>query len=159
MAALAGRTRNGGVDHREVLNMSTEFHLSLAGLPVILRDLLAKLPFHQGPLPDVDGFVRHVKSVILPPRPEPEDALNDESELDLLVDEDAVHGVSGAPAWLGKHARDDADVDADDTADSLVAGLVGGDRAAQAAAAAAAANSASKDEDVFRMRKRTRKGI
>ena len=55
-------------------NMSTEFHLSMAGLPAILRDLLAKLPFHVGPLPDVDAFVRHMKSAVLPPRPAEEDS-------------------------------------------------------------------------------------
>lgn len=146
LAALAGRTR-GSAGDREVLNMSTEFHLSLAGLPAILRDLLAKLPFHSGPLPDVDGFVRHVKSVILPPRPEPEESSAEELEVAVLGEDGDAQGVpSGAPSWLGKHAVDDADVDADDTADTLTGGARGNGTSA-----------VSKDEDVFRMRKRIRK--
>jgi len=146
LAALAGRTR-GSAGDREVLNMSTEFHLSLAGLPAILRDLLAKLPFHSGPLPDVDGFVRHVKSVILPPRPEPEESSTEELEVAVLGEDGVVQGLAtGAPSWLGKHATDDADVDADDTADALTGGARGN-----------GASAVHKDEDVFRMRKRTRK--
>ena len=36
-------------------NMSAEFHISMAGLPAILRDLLAKLPLlGTHPSPDVD---------------------------------------------------------------------------------------------------------
>lgn len=144
LAALAGRTRTAAGD-REVLNMSTEFHLSLAGLPAILRDLLAKLPFHSGPLPDVDGFVRHVKSVILPPRPEPEENSPEEMEMALLGEDGLAQSLAaGAPAWLGKHATDEADVDADDVGDDSLT-------------SAARDVSANKDEDVFRMRKRTRK--
>ncbi len=154
LAALAGRTRSSAGD-REVLNMSTEFHLSLAGLPVILRDLLAKLPFHTGPLPDVDGFVRHMKSVILPPRPAPEDhSPTEESDLAVLgADGEALHSGlgAGAPAWLGKHALDDADIDADDTPDAPLAnGLLGG-------RGSGAASVVNPEEDVFRLRKRTRK--
>ena len=153
LAALAGRTRSSAGD-REVLNMSTEFHLSLAGLPVILRDLLAKLPFHSGPAPDVDGFVRHMKSVILPPRPAPEDIATDETDLAVLgADGEVLHNGlgAGAPAWLGKHAHDDADIDADDVPDAPLAnGLLG----ARGGAVAQAVNT---EEDVFRLRKRTRK--
>lgn len=59
-------------DHR---NMSTDFHLSMAGLPLILRDLVAKLPPSLiGIQPDVDGFIRHMKNVILPPRPAADEA-------------------------------------------------------------------------------------
>lgn len=55
---------------RDNRNMSTDFHLSMAGLPLILRDLIAKLPPSLiGIQPDADGFIRHMKSVILPPRP------------------------------------------------------------------------------------------
>ena len=108
---------------------------------------MAKLPFHSGPLPDVDGFVRHVKSVILPPRPEPEESSAEELEVAVLGEDGDAQGVSsGAPSWLGKHAVDDADVDADDTADTLTGGARGNGTSA-----------VSKDEDVFRTRKRTRK--
>lgn len=136
------RHRRGGIDH-QAASMSTEFHLSLAGLPVILRDLLGRLPFHSGPLPDVDGFIRHMKGVILPPRPEPD--ANDGNELDtvLLRNADGTadgDGLNGAPApsWLGKHATDE---DEQDTADGVTD----------------LASSAAADEDVFRKRKRARR--
>ena len=58
-------------------DMGAEFHLSMSGLPVVLRDLLSKLPSHTGPMPDIDGFVRHMKSIVLPPRPA--DEIMDES--------------------------------------------------------------------------------
>ena len=149
------------VDHaagadNQVLNMSTEFHLSLAGLPSILRGLLAKLPFHSGPPPDIDGFIRHMKGVILPPRPAPEEsitAVDAETHMlgdgDLALDADgaAVNGAA-APAWLGKHARDDAE-DEQDAPDALLAGGNGAHTGVTTPAAA--------DEDVFRKRKRTKK--
>jgi hypothetical protein len=118
--------------------MSTEFHLSLAGLPVILRDLLAKLPFHSGPLPDTEGFIRHMKGVILPPRPEPEDTSAQEAEaLVLGGGADGDSGAVGAPSWLGKHAQDEADDENDEP--GKAAPVV--------------------EEDVFRIRKRARKAI
>lgn len=145
-----GAQRNPAIgESRDMLNMSTEFHLSLAGLPAILRDLLAKLPFHSGPLPDIDGFVRHVKSVILPPRPEPDDSAPAEGA-ELLrngegTEEGGEMGSATAPAWLGKHALDEADVDPEET-DDVTLGAKGKSAAPMAP-----------DEDVFRKRKRTRK--
>jgi hypothetical protein len=58
---------------RDLKIMSTKFNQSLSGLPMILRDLLSKLPTHIGPVPDIDGFIRHMKSMILPPRPSIDD--------------------------------------------------------------------------------------
>ena len=58
---------------RDLKIMSTKFNQSLSGLPMILRDLLSKLPTHIGPVPDIDGFIRHMKSMILPPRPSVDD--------------------------------------------------------------------------------------
>ena len=52
-------------------SMGSDFHMSLSGLPVLLRDFLAQLPPFSGAQPDYDGFVRHMKTVILPPRPQP----------------------------------------------------------------------------------------
>jgi hypothetical protein len=79
----------------EILNMSAEFHLSLAGLPVILRDLLSKLPLHNGNFPDIECFVRHIKSITLPPRPSVEDSNVKCMEMDELGDkEDRYEGVS-----------------------------------------------------------------
>lgn len=83
-------SNNTGNSSKATINMSADFHLSLAGLPVVLRNLLSKLPFHSGPSPDYDGFIRHVKNIILPPRPEEvadeavglNSKLNDESLLE-----------------------------------------------------------------------------
>lgn len=58
-------------DLSETKHLSTEFHLSLSGLPSILRDFVAQLPPHFGGQPDCEGFLRHMKSIILPPRPQP----------------------------------------------------------------------------------------
>jgi hypothetical protein len=41
----------------------------LAGVPIFLRDLLARLPPHTGPPPDIDTFLDHLKKTVLPPRP------------------------------------------------------------------------------------------
>ena len=144
----ADRARKQG-DQQHVQNMSTEFHLSLAGLPVILRDLLGRLPFHSGPLPDLDGFIRHMKGVILPPRPEPEvNVVSENGDALGGVDGDGEGGFgAAAPSWLGKHSLDDADVDTEDGDD-------GDDKGTTTTAAAAATVV---EEDVFRKRKRTRK--
>ena len=58
--------------------MSADFHLSMAGLPAILRDFLSKLPLlggqqQQQQTLDIDLFIRHMKSVVLPPRPTAEE--------------------------------------------------------------------------------------
>jgi hypothetical protein len=175
--------KRGGSDSKDMLNMSTEFHLSMAGLPAIIRDLLAKLPLHSGPPPDVDGFVRHVKGVIMPPRPSPED------ELDLLAassaaarrraegsygsgDEDGGdgagagaggtgegggEGVSGAAsAWLGAYARGEA-ADLEDgaaVAGTALGGSGGGFGGGGGGGGGGAAGEDS--EDVFRKRKKAR---
>ncbi|KAJ1425454.1 hypothetical protein B484DRAFT_420154 [Ochromonadaceae sp. CCMP2298] len=113
------------------LNMSTEFHLSMVGLPVLLRNLLAKLPFHSGPPPDIDGFVRHVKSIILPPRPEPEDLPEAEGE---------TGAASAAPAWM---AAQEEEEDAKP--------------APKDSKKAAKDSSDVKEEDVFRKRRKVTK--
>jgi hypothetical protein len=38
-------------------------------VPQLLRDFTGKLPAHVGNLPDLDAFCRHIRSVVLPPRP------------------------------------------------------------------------------------------
>jgi hypothetical protein len=42
---------------------------ALSVLPSVLRDFIVRLPFHAGPAPDIDTFLRQMKTVILPPRP------------------------------------------------------------------------------------------
>lgn len=41
----------------------------LNNVPLFLRDLLARLPPHTGPPPDIDTFLDHLKKTVLPPRP------------------------------------------------------------------------------------------
>jgi hypothetical protein len=38
-------------------------------LPSLLKDFIIKLPYHLGTQPDIDSFVRQIKTVVLPPRP------------------------------------------------------------------------------------------
>ena len=58
---------------------------NLLGVPPILREFLSKLPGQYiGQLPDIQGFIRHLKNMVLPPRPATE------------VSEDS----SAAPSWL-----------------------------------------------------------
>jgi hypothetical protein len=139
-----GHRKGAGLDHQAV-SMSTEFHLSLAGLPVILRDLLGRLPFHSGPLPDIDGFIRHMKGVILPPRPEPDADTGPEVDTVVLRQGEGLYGADGngagaQPSWLGKHAADEEEVD----------GVSNG---------ANGSGRAGAEEDVFRKRKRARNGV
>ena len=40
-----------------------------SGVPPVLREFLPRLPAHTGPIPDVEGFIRQLRAVVLPPRP------------------------------------------------------------------------------------------
>ena len=40
-----------------------------SGVPPVLREFLPRLPAHSGPIPDVEGFIRQLRAVVLPPRP------------------------------------------------------------------------------------------
>ena len=40
-----------------------------SGVPPLLREFLPRLPAHSGPIPDVEGFIRQLRAVVLPPRP------------------------------------------------------------------------------------------
>jgi hypothetical protein len=84
------------IQSRDAKNMSSEFHLSLSGLPVILRDFLTQLPPNFGGQPDYDGFIRHMKTVILPPRPQVsqldlDPAILADERRGVNVDEDDEH--------------------------------------------------------------------
>ena len=75
---------------------------NLLGVPPILREFLSKLPTqYVGQLPDIQGFIRHLKNMVLPPRPSD-------------VSEDA----SAAPSWLSATVQyengDDDDFDEND---------------------------------------------
>eukprot|EP01038_Epipyxis_sp_PR26KG_P006635 gene6635-9109_t len=61
--------------NRDTINMGAEFHLSLSGLPIIIRDLLSKLPLqninvtnssnnnnNNATIHDIEGFIRHMKT-------------------------------------------------------------------------------------------------
>ena len=57
-------------------NLSAEFQLSMSGLPSVARDFLARLPLAAAPVREgeIEVFIRHMKSVILPPRPSSEES-------------------------------------------------------------------------------------
>eukprot|EP01039_Chlorochromonas_danica_P004320 gene4320-4741_t len=82
--AGGGRLAGGGLlgkrDRQAMI--SSDFHFSMAGLPHPLRELLLKLPHQMGLVqPDIEAFVRHMKTVTLPPRPAAD------SEMDGVGDE------------------------------------------------------------------------
>jgi hypothetical protein len=85
----------GGAKRDRHALASADFHLALAGLPVQLRDLLLKLPpATTSAGPDVDYFLRHMKTVTLPPRP--------------AVEEEASQSEAKGEAWLDLQDDDDA---------------------------------------------------
>lgn len=67
------------------------------GVPSILRDFIGKLPALVGPAPDIDTFLRHIRNVILPPRP-PEETTNVKmEESSNKNDEESEWNREGAP--------------------------------------------------------------
>ena len=91
---------------------------------VVVRDFLLKLPSYAPGTyvkPDIDGFLRHMKTVILPPRPVPEEveettqqqvALTnnvghgDDIGVDVLADEhddELIQSYDGSAGSRGKH--------------------------------------------------------
>lgn len=76
---------------------------NLLGVPPILREFLSKLPVqYVGQLPDIQGFIRHLKNMVLPPRPATD------------ISEDST----AAPSWLSATVQydngDDDDFDEND---------------------------------------------
>jgi len=92
---------------RDLKIMSTKFNQSLSGLPMILRDLLSKLPTHIGPVPDIDGFIRHMKSMILPPRP----SIDDNT---MMIDVNDVSSSSSSSGYMKSNADDNMIVNNED---------------------------------------------
>lgn len=54
---------------------------NLTGVPSVLKDLLPKLPANIGPVPDLQGFIKHLRGLVLPPRPT---VAIEESDLDSV---------------------------------------------------------------------------
>lgn len=79
------------------------------GVSDLLRDFALKLPQHVGPAPDLDAFVRHIRSVVLPPRPNGPAVGTYRAS---FAGGAAVHSDAAATAMDvggGDDARDDAD--------------------------------------------------
>jgi hypothetical protein len=72
----------------------------LVGVPIFLRDLLARLPPHTGPPPDIDTFVEHLKKTVLPPRPVTEEQ-----------SENANGGVVFNGSVIGQHVKSSTEDD------------------------------------------------
>lgn len=69
-----------------------------SGVPPVLREFLPRLPAHSGPIPDVEGFIRQLRAVVLPPRPS-DDGDFGSSSLKRPRDESAAVAVGGSD-WL-----------------------------------------------------------
>jgi hypothetical protein len=88
---------------------SIDTHLS--GVPALLREFLSKLPIHTTQPPDFSGFIRNMRSIVLPPRP-------------AVVAQDTG---AAASSWLttpsltsSTAVDDDDDDDEDDESDELM---------------------------------------
>ena len=46
------------------------------GIPPVLKNFIGRLPKHNGPMPNIEGFLRHLKGLTLPPRPTSDDTDN-----------------------------------------------------------------------------------
>ena len=65
----------------------------------LVRELLFKLPPYNGPTPDVDSFVRHLRGTILPPRPGADGELvTSARDDDMIVD--AVRPIGGVDGMV-----------------------------------------------------------
>lgn len=70
-------------------------------LPPKLKLFINNLQPHTGPMPDIDGFLRHFKGLVLPPRPSQESIDNDSG----------VGAKRNASDWLTQAAEDNEDGD------------------------------------------------
>lgn len=78
-----------------------------AGVSDLLRGFALKLPQHVGPAPDLDAFVRHIRSVVLPPRPNGPAVGTYRAS---FAAGGAAHSAAADTAMdVGDDARDDAD--------------------------------------------------
>lgn len=73
----------------------------------LLRDFAIKLPQHVGPAPDLDAFVRHIRSVVLPPRPN--GPAVGTYRASFTVGGAAHSDAADSAMDVGADARDDAD--------------------------------------------------
>jgi hypothetical protein len=69
-----------------------------SGVPPVLREFLPRLPAHSGPIPDVEGFIRQLRAVVLPPRPS-DDVDFGSSSLKRPREESAALAIGGSD-WL-----------------------------------------------------------
>lgn len=85
----------------------------LAGIPSIIREILPKLPPNVGPMPDITAFLKHLRGVVLPLRPEGTSGWSNKREVENDGDESAAAGKRKA-ATTGDEDEDDDNIDEDD---------------------------------------------
>lgn len=105
---------SGRRSRRRDVDSNGDSNAALAGVPIVFRELLSKLPTHTGPLPDIKAFVDHLRKTVLPPRPVTEDEIPSLSaaQTQISVEPDVV--LAGSKRHLG----DEADlVDNEDNGD------------------------------------------
>jgi hypothetical protein len=103
----------------------------LSGVPSILREFLPKLPSHSGSVPDIEGFMRQLRTLVMPPRP-----ASDENDAKRARTSEGPVGAGGGSAdWVqAMESRNDED-------DEEVEEMMGA------------------RDDIFRQRMRSRLGI
>jgi hypothetical protein len=163
---LVDGRQSGGKSERDAAtgnsgsNMSTEFLLSMAGLPLILRDLLTKLPLYTGTPLNSDGFIRHMRGVVMPPRP----AVEETAVAAVSTNDMEIAAAAAAEAAAAGDRADDGNDDDDLVASATVKiepGMGGNPHivvfAAQQLNEDGASAVAAEGEDIFRQRRRAKK--
>jgi hypothetical protein len=70
-----------------------------SGVPPVLREFLPRLPAHTGPIPDVEGFIRQLRAIVLPPRPADDGDFGSSSLKRPRDDTSAVNAAFNGNDW------------------------------------------------------------
>jgi hypothetical protein len=81
----------------------------LAGIPSIIREMLPRLPPHMGPMPDITAFLKHLRGVVLPLRPEGTSGWGNRRDNDGGGDVDEGTATGKRKAFAGGDEEDDDD--------------------------------------------------
>jgi len=103
-----GRSVLGDNSKQEIINAGSGSNFggsntTSTGVPTVLSNLISRLPPHVGPEPSIDMFLRHLKSMTLPPRP------LEEEERDLSSNIGVKRMIPGAEWLSGMNAQGNAD--------------------------------------------------
>ncbi len=96
-----GRSALGDNSKHELASLNGGVDAVKAGVPPVLQNLLARLPTHTGPEPNVEQFLRNFKGVTLPPRPLEEEVTDLGSSIGVKRTIPGAEWLSGMNAGAG----------------------------------------------------------